>query len=119
MTRRKGIPSRTTAGGLMLLATVFLVRSAVAATALDAFDRIVGRSATNDSDRPKATCICQDGGPFDDFAGVLIRFPGFFSSGNKFLETVVVECLVLAFDDTGSRSIPDSKECRTFVPLPR
>jgi len=102
--------------GLALLGTVLVAmpRSA-AATDLESFERQIGRSATDDPSRPKATCVCHDGSSLKDQGGLVRRLTANKSEGGL---AVFVVCSVPRFDsDTGA--LLERTNCFTFEVLPR
>jgi hypothetical protein len=103
-------------GGLALLGTVLLaLPGSAAATDLESFERQIGRSATDDPSRPKATCVCQDGSNLSDQAGVVERVTGDIIGGGR---AVVISCAVPRFD-SNTGALLKRTNCFTFQTLPR
>lgn len=82
---------------------------------LEKFEDSVGKytvtSPTASSTQPKGLCVCQDGGDYDGYAGLLQRYPE--TSGRRF---VAVRCWVQGFDATTGR-VEQWSACPTWVPL--
>ncbi len=81
------------------------------------FDRQIGKSAVTDVERPKASCVCQDGSSVHGRAGRLIRVTVPTSINGDFFAAVAVVCAVPGFD-SGLVEVT-SASCQTFPALPR
>ena len=110
---------QTITGSLALLGTVLLATTGSAiATDSQSLESRIGRSATDDSSRPKAMCVCQDGGELHGFAGFLEQqsITATLAGDNRQVFRVV--CFVEGFDVVNG-SVNFLRVCETFVPLPR
>ena len=119
MASRRMVFWQTVTGALALLGTVLLATSGSAtATDSQSFDSRIGRSATDDSSRPKAMCVCQDGSEFHGLAGFLERQSITATLAGGIRQAFKVFCFVEAFD-VGTLELDFLRPCNTFVPLPR
>jgi hypothetical protein len=118
MASRRIFFRQTVTGGLALLGAVLLATpGSAAASDLGSFESRIGRSATDDFTRPKATCVCLDDNQLHGIAGLLLRRSAFVDFGNGVQETIRIDCSVLGFDTPGDLVV--AGDCQTFVPLPR
>ena len=99
MASRRMVFWQTITGSLALLGMVLLATPGSAtATDSQSFESRIGRSATDDSSRPKAMCVCQDGSEFHGLARFLERQSIADTVGSDIRQAFKVFCFVEAFE---------------------